>query len=401
MINRRGVVGERANIALICSTIDSRLLQPDASGQQGIGLIISGRQGTGKSHTVEVCLKVQDSSVYNRMSTASDKSLFYMTESMKNRAIVLAEAFKLEGKGNSEFAYVLRSLLSEGIAIHRVTARNADGDPETVDKIVEGPISLITTTTCETLEKQIQSRMITASPDESSEQTKQILSKTASIAANGTKEIDKEKTEAWQRFHKELEPAQVVVPFAQDISAGVVTADLLPLDARRSFKRFLSLIKAISIVYQGQRKRDLSDRIVAETADYFMAYQILAEIFEEGIGNQNDTDIARLDFVKKTASPLQIKALTQKWGISKNAVSKWLKRFVKDGFIDWCDISGNPFPTNTDLKKAKYAGDAYFLATKKAKQSLSILLPSAFELTDDENWKEGGNLAILYGLKLN
>ncbi|MBT3368877.1 MAG: MarR family transcriptional regulator [Nitrospina sp.] len=399
LINRLGVIGERANIALICSTIDSRLLLPDASGQQGLGLKISGTQGTGKSHTVEGCLKVQDPSLYYSISTGSDKSFFYLTESMKNKAIILAEAFSLERKKDSGFSYVIRNLLSEGRAVHQVTQKSGSGKFQTQNRTVEGPISLITTTTRERLEKQIESRMISISPDESTIQTRQILAKTAAIAANGTPGIDKKQIAAWQLFHKNLKAAQVIIPFAQDIFSGLVTAPLLPLDARRSFKRFLSLIKAIAILYQFQRGKNQANPIVAEMADYHMAHQILSELFEEGISNQNDTDQERLHFVRKS-SPVQMKDLTKEWGISKNAVSKWIKRFEKDGFIAWCKKRGKPFSAEADLKKAKYSGNAYLQTTKKQKQSLGILLPTAFELTNAPEWKEGGELWSVYDLKL-
>ena len=398
-VNDLGVVGERATIALICSAIDSRLIESDASGQQGLGLKISGTQGTGKSHTVEGCLKVQDPSLYYSISTGSDKSFFYLTESMKNKAIILAEAFSLERKKDSGFSYVIRNLLSEGRAVHQVTQKSGSGKFQTQNRTVEGPISLITTTTRERLEKQNESRMISISPDESTIQTRQILAKTAAIAANGTPGIDKKQIAAWQLFHKNLKAAQVIIPFAQDIFSGLVTAPLLPLEARRSFKRLLSLIKAISIVYQAQREKNQSGQLIAEIHDYHMAYQILSEIFEEGIASQNDTDQERLHSIK-TDSPVQMKSLTEKWGVSKNAVSKWLKRFEKDGFIEWCNKRGKLFSTEAKLKTAKYGGEAYVQTTKKQKKALGILLPTAFELTHGPAWKEGGEFSIMYDLNL-
>ena len=372
-VNDLGVVGERANIALICSTIDSRLLLPDASGQQGLGLKIWGAQGTGKSHILESCLKIQDESSYHSISIGSDKSFFYLTKSMKNTAIILAEALKLERNRDSEFGFVLRTLLSEGSAAHQVTSKNARGVFQTQKRIVEGPISLISTTTKERLEKQIESRMISISSDESTEQTKKILAKTAAIAASGTPGIDKKQIDAWKHFHKELGQAQVIVPFAQDISAKVATATLLSIATRRSFKQLLGLIKAIAIVYQAQRKPDQPNRLIAKIQDYYMAYQLLGEIFEEGIANQNETDQNRLQSIN-TTNPIQMTTLAQQWSVSKNAVSKWLKRFVKDGFIFWCDQQGKPFQSEADLRTAKYAGNAYVLATTKQQQGLGILL---------------------------
>jgi hypothetical protein len=82
----------------------------------------------------------------------------------------------------------------------------------------------------------------------------------------------------------------------------------------------------------------------------------------------------------------------------KNRLS--FKRFINDSFVRWCDKKGNPFQTEIDLKRAKYSGDALVLATKKREQALGILLPTAFEITNDKKWQQGGELSNLYGLKL-
>ena len=80
---------------------------------------------------------------------------------------------------------------------------------------------------------------------------------------------------------------------------------------------------------------------------------------------------------------------------------KWLKRFVKDDSVMWCDNTGKPFQTETFLKKAKYSGDAYVKAKAKKGKSDFLLLPTAFELTEDDKWQKEGSLWQLYDLKLN
>ncbi len=305
-INDLGVVGERANIAIICSTLDSRLLLPDSSGQQGLGLKISGPQGTGKSYMVDSCVKIQDSRAYQSISNGSDKSFYYLPKSMKNKALIMGEALKLEKE--SQFGYTVRILLSEGKATHQVTKSIGKGNFQTVDMIVEGPVSLITTTTRVTLEKQIESRLITVSPDESSKQTVAIMKREAALAAKGATAKDSDLIQFWQKFHKDLNPARVVIPFATEIEREMNThAQLVPMLARRAFKHFLSLIRAIAIFYQSQRKKNESGEIKAEIADYHMAYQILSETFKEKMDIGNETDQEGIDFIAKSTKPLQIK----------------------------------------------------------------------------------------------
>ncbi len=407
-INDLGVVRERANIAIISSVIDSRLLKPDASGQQGLGLKISGIQGTGKSYLVDSCVKLQDSSAYHSISNGSDKSLFYHPKnSMKNMALILGEALKLEKE--SQFGYTIRILLSEGKATHQVTKSIGKGNFQTVDKVVEGPLSLITTTTCATLEKQIESRLITVSPDESSKQTRAIMKRVAELASKGVINKDQNLIKAWQRFHKDLKPGRVVIPFATEIERKLNTQDqLVPMIARRSFKHLLSLIRAIAIFYQSQRqKNEHTGEIVAEIADYHMAHQMLSEVFEEKMEFGSEIDKERIKLIAdastNTSKLLQAKDLTKEWGISKQAVTKWLKPKIKDGIIEWCKANGKPFNGDQELQTAKHSGNAYLKISKTFRQNnlLGMVMPTAYDLFQDESWKVNGEKANLYDLQLN
>ena len=239
------------------------------------------------------------------------------------------------------------------------------------------------------------------SPDESSQQNKRVITKTAEIAANGSAADNTAAIKGWQNFHRDLKPARIVIPFAEKVAKAIVSGASLPILARRSFKRLLDLVKAVTIFYQAQRKSDESGQIVAEMADYHMAHQILSENFEEGISSHSNIDHERLDFTKKSDGPLKIKDMIQEFGVSKNAVSKFLKRVLKDGLAKWCDSDGQPFETETELKKAKYSGRAFIIARSDCAQSSVPLLPTAYEITGDVVWKEGCELAQKYHLALD
>ena len=372
---------------------------PDGSGQQGLGLKISGIQGTGKSYVADSCVKLQNPSIYHSISSGSDKSFFYLANSVKNKAIILAEGAKLEK--DSEFGYVVRSLLSEGVATHQVTKKIGKGKFQTVDMVVEGPVSLITTTTLATLEKQIESRLITISPDESSKQTCAIMKRAAELAAKGTSEADQNLIKSWQEFHKGLKPARIVIPFAPKIERHInKQVQLVPMLARRSFKHFLSLIRAIAIFYQKQRERTTSGEIVAQIADYYMAHQMLSEIFEDKINTIGELDRERIDFIANSKPFLQSKDLVKKWGVTKQAVSKWVKRMVQDDIIEWCDANGQLFKTEADARKAKNSGIAHLKKSQQNPQA-GMVLPTAYELTNDATWDANGENARLYDLELN
>ena len=399
-IGALGVVGERRNIALVSLTFASRLNMPDSSGQHTFGVKLSGAPGSGKSHTLDRCKMVQHPSTYFSISTASDKSLFYSSDSLKHKALVFTEALDLQKKTDSGLAYTVRTLLSEGEATHQVTMK-AKGGFKTKMIEIQGPISLLTTTAVEALERQMESRIITINPDESSRQTKKINFKTAEIAENGTAPASKESMKEWQNFHRDLKPALVIIPFATDIHKKMENGTFLPIAARRSFKRFLALVKTVAVFYQHQRDKDEEQRILANYPDYHLAYQITARNFEEGILNHGDTVRERLNFIQNSSSPLRIKSLEKQWEITKAAVSKILKSMMSDGVVSWCDSNGQPFETEADLKKAKHSGRAFVTGKPQEGQSFGMLLPTTYDLTGDQSWKESGEMAELYDLALD
>jgi hypothetical protein len=83
----------------------------------------------------------------------------------------------------------------------------------------------------------------------------------------------------WQDVQEWLELAGVreaVVPFAE------VLAEMMPdnpVRMRRDFKRLLHLVVVCALLHQRQRQRDGSGRVLAELADYAMAYELVHQAF--------------------------------------------------------------------------------------------------------------------------
>jgi hypothetical protein len=59
----------------------------------------------------------------------------------------------------------------------------------------------------------------------------------------------------------------------------------MPLSARRLFKRVLSAIKTMTLMYQKQRSRDEQGQFVADYIDYAIVYQLLEESFAKSLGD--------------------------------------------------------------------------------------------------------------------
>ena len=257
-VNQSGVVGERNVVAMYFAALDSRLLPEDTASPNALAIKNAGHHGSGKSFTMKKCLELYPEDGYHLITSGSAKSLYYLPDGLKHRALIVAEAFQFQANnaGDSEFVYVVRSLLSEGCVSYQVAQKDEDGKFITVEKRLDGPTSFITTTIIDKLEPQLEDRLFTIHPDESKEQTGSIMSITAKIKEGRFEGVDKAAQEAWKHFHSMLKPTDVVIPFAGQISDYLQRGERLPIAARRAFNRVMAIIQTVVCAYQFQRSRD-------------------------------------------------------------------------------------------------------------------------------------------------
>jgi hypothetical protein len=276
VVNQLGVINERKNIGLYQLVIDSRMLSMGSVGSDALAMKNSGHYGAGKSYPLFTTLKLYPKNAYHLISSGSEKSLYSIEGGLKYKALILAEALALESHGNrdNELAYGIRTLVSEGHLKYQYTGF-IDKKRVTIFKTIEGPTSLLTTTIRGKLEDQLDDRMINAHPNTSATQTKDIIEQTAEAASGNATLVDEKTLKAFQHYHDSLLSVEVVIPFAEDIATVVSQKGPLPITARRSFKRVLSAIKTITLIYQKQRCRDEQGRFIAEYSDYAIVYQLL------------------------------------------------------------------------------------------------------------------------------
>jgi len=392
LVNKLGVAGERKNIALTLITIDSRLLTFENGKPENLGLKNSGHQGSGKSNTMMKSLKIYPETAYHTFSNVSPKGLLMMADELKHKAVIFSEgkAFEARGKNDPDQAYVVRSLLSEGSYEYQRQVKTSEGWATEYLKL-EGPISLLTTTIKEGLEQQLDDRILTIYTDTSTLQTSRVLKQLAANAAGVGNDIDGKIIETWQYFHDLLDPMQVVIPFSMDLLYKL--PDNPPVAARRSFGRVITTIKAMAVLHQAQRKTNETDQLIAEYADYAMAYQLIETSFAESLKDESETTESRVEIIK-TAKRITPGALAKKAGVSSPAISHWIESTIKKGLVTWCDENGKAFDDISALKTAKHSGIAYIrIVTGKS-------LPTPYELTGDPRWDKDGDLYALYDLHL-
>ena len=186
----------------------------------------------------------------------------------------------------------------------------------------------------------------------------------------------------------------MIIPFAGDIAAFVNQKGVLPISARHAFKRVLSAVNTMTLLYQKQRCRDDLGRFVADYLDYFIVYQLLEESFAESLGTAYRYTDDRVDLIEKEGM-MTPGNLAERIGITTAAISQWLKVKIDNGVLTWCDETGALFDNDLPLEKAKRGGKAY-LCVADGKS-----LPSPFQLTGNPRWDKGGDLYEAYDLGLN
>ena len=391
-----GVIGEGKNIALYFTVLTSCKIIGLNGESHALAMKNSGNMGGGKSHALSKCLLLIPKTDYVLMTAASQKAFFNFGENdLRHKALIMAEGLQLEASNgkDTDLIYAVRSLLSEGEINYSFTSINSQGKKGTVTIRIKGPTAVLTTTIQWRLEAQLEDRMITIRPNTSTEQTAHILDMSAKRASGEVGIVDDKIIKAWQHFHKSLEPAEVVIPYAKMISDYVSRSGDLPITARRSFNRFLAIVATICITYQYQRRSDENNRLVAEWSDYSIAYQLGAGIFLDSIGVKtlNDT---RMELIADRG-PIQMKEVAKLENVTVPRISQWAESRIEKGYLTWCDINGDIFPDQQALRSAKSAGKAYL------KFLHSPGLPSPYQLTGDPEWKVGGRLYDQYDLHLD
>ena len=186
----------------------------------------------------------------------------------------------------------------------------------------------------------------------------------------------------------------MVIPYSKDIAEFINRNGALPIATRRAFKRVLATIKTIALIHQKQRRRDDMGNVIADYADYFIAYQLVGDAFRESLGEGRRYTDNRMRLIEKEGQ-LTPRALSEKDGVTTASISQWLKPLIEKGVLSWCDEKGHGFMDVADLEKAKRSGRAYL------KVAGGKRLPTIFELTGDPRWDKGADLYTAYDLHLD
>lgn len=262
-----GLVGEQETGLTIYVAGTSRLLDKPVS------VILVGSSSAGKSFTGDTTVQLFPPEVLLRATDFTANALYYLPDgALEHRFVVAGERSRKEDDDRAEATRALREMLSAGVLRKAVPEKTGEGRLTT--RVIEnkGPIGFLESTTLSAIFGEDANRCLIVGVDETEGQTRKIIDRAAEVAATGRRhgQIPDviERHHAAQRL---LERLPVVVPFAPRVIAAV-PADRI--EARRAAGHVLSLVRAVALLHQYQRRRQ-DGAVVAELADYAIARRLL------------------------------------------------------------------------------------------------------------------------------
>lgn len=238
-----GLVGEETNTLVGYLAAVSRQLD------RPLAVIIQSSSAAGKSSLMDAVLSLMPEEAQVRYSAMTGQSLFYMGETnLKHKILAIAEE-----EGASSAGYALKLLQSEG----EVTIASTGKDPTTGLLVthqyrVEGPVMLMLTTTAIDIDEELLNRCLVLTVNESREQTRAIhvLQRQRQTLEGLLMDAGREDiVRLHQNAQRLLQPLAVVNPYADRLTF---------LDdktrTRRDHMKYLSLIRAVTLLHQYQRE---------------------------------------------------------------------------------------------------------------------------------------------------
>jgi hypothetical protein len=256
---RCGAVGEETNKKVSYLAAVSRLLS------KPLAVVVQSSSSAGKSSLMEAVLDFMPEEHRESYTAMTGQALFYMGQkNLKHKILAIAEQ-----QGAEAASYPLKLLQSEGKLNIASTGKDpVSGKHVTHEYVVEGPVMIFLTTTAHDVDEELMNRCLVLTVNEDREQTRAIHRKQReSQTLEGLRaRMRQNKVERLHRnAQRLLRPVQIVIEHLKE--QGFPDA---MTRTRRDHMKFLTLIQAITLLYQHQRKIRTSTED-GETLEYIEA----------------------------------------------------------------------------------------------------------------------------------
>lgn len=238
-----GVVGEETNKLVGYLAAVSRKLDTP------LAVVVQSSSAAGKSSLMDAVLAFVPEEERIKYSAMTGQSLFYMGETnLKHKVLAICEE-----EGASRAAYALKLLQSDGELTIASTGKDAEtGNLITQEYRVEGPVSIMLTTTAIEIDEELLNRCLILTVDEGREQTEAIhrlQRQKRTLEGLKLKHQKRRILEVHRNAQRLLKPLSVVNPYADQLT---FLSD--KTRTRRDHEKYLTLIDTIALLRQHQRE---------------------------------------------------------------------------------------------------------------------------------------------------
>jgi hypothetical protein len=276
-----GFVGSTRVPRLVYLAACSSLL--DVQGgtiERPVSVKIEGVSASGKNFAIELPLALLPAELIVRLTGLSERAIVYDDRPLAGCFLYFPEGGSI--RDDSMAALLIRSLLTEG----RVNYATVEKDERArlTTRYIEraGPTGAIIATSKVRLDRDLETRLIRLSVDDTEEQTRAVIEEIARKAATGHRPTVNHS--AWHALFHWLQaqaPMRVRVPFAP------VVAKAMPAVAvrlRRDAGQLFALVATHAALHYATRETDEDGCVVASLDDYEVVHELVDELLGASAG---------------------------------------------------------------------------------------------------------------------
>ena len=325
--------------------LSSRLLAM-RSGTMPVHLLLLGQPSAGKSYSLQTVLKLIPPDCYNKIDAGSPKVFIYDEFNYRNRIAIFSEADSLPAGEDNAAASAMRNMLQDHHLHYKVTERDQETGQFVVRDIDRPGPTVLITTAVRRLGAQLDSRMFSLEVPDDHDQIQAALDAQAHLELEGVPEPDPALI-AYQSYLQELAPWHVLVPFAKKIAKEI---GRLTNASRimRDYSRLISMIKTVAILRHRLRRKDATDRLIAEIDDYALVHELVSKMYETSVTKVSDKirNVLRAvtELRHENVSPVSETKVAERLGCVKQAITQAVKTaLIQRWLINRETRKGYPF----------------------------------------------------------
>lgn len=310
-----GVIGEEE----IVKGVFLAALSPHLGLSNVVSVVVRGESASGKSYATMRALELIPPHGKFQIASSSERALFYMsTYELSGKVFVVNEANRLTQE-DSEFVGALRTLITEGSLSYPTVEKGEDGVMATVTKHLEGPTALVTTTTKQWLDNEVETRLLSVNSDDSEAQTRRILV----AQAKGTVGTPIPDLSDWHHFYDWLRTGNTSIVRGKWAVVLAKQVDTAPQRIRRDFARVLALAMIHAYLHQGTRPRDKAGAVVATLQDYEATRGIMEATMSKGTGYSTPPRVKVIvNYIEKRLKDRRAEGLVRLAAAERDAAEK-------------------------------------------------------------------------------